>query len=192
MAKKRQSNLFKRPWSLVTLLLGLGAGYSAHEYFPRQGHIEVLNDQQAIFDIRFSPRGGCLELILQTLALAQDHVYVHTYSFTSQEIAQALINAHRRGVRVLVIADKRESQSHYARLQALVDAGIEVRIDKVSGLAHNKIMVVDDNWVITGSYNWSAAAEKRNAENIVRITNPAVNKHYATNFWTRYQKGNSL
>lgn len=179
------------PWSkwplpILTFVLGMGIGYQGYEYFPPQGHITVPGQTEVIFDICFSPRGGGLELVLKTLAQAQDHVYVHVYSFTSQEITEALINAHLRGVRVLVIADKRESKSRYCRLQALVEAGIEVRIDKVSGLAHNKIMIIDDAWVITGSYNWSAAAEKRNAENILRITSEEVNTYYQENFFMRY------
>ena len=192
MARKKISFRSKWPLPVFAFFLGIGLGYRGYEYFPPRGHIEVHGQAEAIFDIRFSPKGGGLALVLDTLAMAQDHVYVHTYSFTSKEITQALIHAHQRGVRVRVIADKRESKSSHCKLDDLVKAGIEVRIDKVSGLAHNKVMVVDDTWVITGSYNWSAAAEKRNAENILRIASKEVNASYRDNFSMRYAQATLL
>lgn len=188
MPTKRRTPWKKMPFPLLIFALGLSIGYRSYEYFPAHKRIEVSN-ANAIFDIRFSPRGGSLQLILDSLAKAQAHIYVHAYSFTSKEITEALIKAHLRGVKVLVIADKRESKNRYCRLQELKNVGIQVRIDKVSGLAHNKIMVIDSDWVITGSYNWSAAAEKRNAENILRITNEKINACYEENFFARYSKG---
>lgn len=190
MPKKSVLPRGKWPVSLLIFVLGFSLGYHSYEY-SHQAPITASQEEVA-FDIRFSPHGGCIDLILDTLGKAKNHIHIHTYSFTSKEITQALIAAHLRGVRVLVVADERESKDRYCRLGELLKVGIEVRIDKVSGLAHNKVMIIDDNWIITGSYNWSRSAEKRNAENIIRIQHEEVNACYERNFWTRFNAGKPL
>ena len=193
MKKKKKPQLRQKVPYVFFLCVGIAIGYQGREYVPlHDDTIAVEQEASTLFDIRFSPRGGCLNLILHTLAQAKNHIYVQAYSFTSVEISDALIAAHQRGVKVIVLGDKESSHSRYSKLQKLIDHGIAVRIDKVSGLAHNKIMIVDDTCVITGSFNWSANAEKRNAENIIRIKNKAVNNTYNKNFFKRYDNANPL
>ena len=135
--------------------------------------------------VRFSPRGEGLALALESIKVAKEQICLHAYSFTSKPITSALIAAHERGVKVAVMADRRESKQRYCRLRELADAGIPVYIDKVAGLAHNKVIIVDDQWVVTGSFNWSAAAEERNAENILCIKSRELNRIYYKNWEKR-------
>jgi phospholipase D len=70
----------------------------------------------------------------------------------------------------------------------LVNANVSVRIDKVSGITHNKVIIIDEQKVITGSFNFTNAADKRNAENVIIINNKSVAKEYLNNWQKRYAK----
>ena len=93
----------------------------------------------------------CTQLVVDTLAGAHSTVLVQAYSFTSEPIAQALVEAHARGVDVEVILDKSQRTEDDARIKPLLDAKIPVRIDAAHAIAHNKVMVIDGETVITGS-----------------------------------------
>ena len=66
------------------------------------------------WNVRFSPNGGCTQLVVDTLAQAKQTVFVQAYSFTSAPIAQALVDAGRRGVKVEAILDKSQRTEHYS------------------------------------------------------------------------------
>lgn len=67
-------------------------------------------------------------------------------------------------------------------------AGIPTAVDKAIGIAHNKVMIIDDEYVLTGSFNWTTAAEKRNAENLLLIQDPHINQLYRANWQKRASK----
>ena len=187
---KKKKTSHKLPIALLTFILGASIGYQAHEYQRQAAHatFPATDGNKVAIDIRFSPKGGGLALALDAINHAHDHIYVHAYSFTSKPITEALIAAHRRGVVVKLLIDKRESKSRYCCASLLKHAGIEVQIDPVAGLAHNKVLIVDNEHVVTGSFNWSAAAESRNAENILLITSEKVNTIYTDNWHKRYER----
>jgi phosphatidylserine/phosphatidylglycerophosphate/cardiolipin synthase-like enzyme len=98
------------------------------------------------------------------------------YSFTSGPIAKALTNAHKQGIKVEAILDKSQRSKRYTSATYLKKAGIPVYIDSVHAIAHNKIMIIDRETVITGSFNFTRAAEEKNAENLLIIKNPDLAK----------------
>lgn len=134
----------------------------------------------------FSPRGGCTQLVVNTLASARSTVLVQAYSFTSEPIAQALAEAHARGVDVQVILDKSQRTEDDARTKLLLDAGIPVRVDAAHAITHNKVMVIDGETVITGSFNFTKAAEERNAENLLVIHDKRLAAQYDAN-WHQHE-----
>ncbi len=107
---------------------------------------------------------------------------MQAYSFTSLPIAKALLAAHKRGVKVQVILDKSQRTEKYSEADFLVNMGIPVQIDAKHAIAHNKIMVIDDQTVITGSFNFTKAAEENNAENLLVIRSPELAAKYAANW----------
>ena len=109
-------------------------------------------------------------------------VLVQAYSFTSAPIAKALLAAHKRGVKVEVILDKSQKSEKYSEADFLVNMGIPVQIDAKHAIAHNKIMVIDGQTVITGSFNFTRAAEEHNAENLLVIRSPELAAKYAANW----------
>lgn len=119
---------------------------------------------------------------MRELAAAKAHVLVQAYSFTSQPIARALAAAARRGVKVEVILDKSQRQEHHTAAPLLVQAGVPVEIDAAHAIAHNKVMVIDGETVLTGSFNFTTSAEERNAENLLVIRDAALAARYAKNW----------
>ena len=94
---------------------------------------------------------------------------MQAYSFTNADIAKALLDAHNRGVNVRVVLDKSQETEKYTSATFLANAGVPVRIDDDFAIAHSKIMILDEETVITGSFNFTKAAEERNAENVLVI-----------------------
>jgi phosphatidylserine/phosphatidylglycerophosphate/cardiolipin synthase-like enzyme len=130
----------------------------------------------------FSPRGGATEAVVSALEQATNTVLVQAYSFTSAPIAQALVQAHRRGLHVQVILDRSQRTERYSEADFLKNSGVPALIDAEHAIAHNKIMIIDDYLVITGSFNFTKAAEENNAENLLLINDPVLAKEYARNW----------
>ena len=120
-------------------------------------------------EVYFSPQGGCTKAIVRELDAAKATVLVQAYCFTSVPIAKALVNAHNRGVRIEVILDRSRGTAKYSEADFLQHAGILVKIDACHKIAHNKVMVIDDVVVITGSFNFTKQAETSNSENLLVI-----------------------
>ena len=117
----------------------------------------------------FSPRGGCTKAIVDAIGAARTSVDVQAYSFTSAPIAKAVSDAHARGVRVRVVLDKSQRGERYSSATFLKNHGVPVWIDDGHAIAHNKVILIDGDTVITGSFDFSKAAEERNAENLLII-----------------------
>jgi len=141
---------------------------------------------QPTWQVAFSPSGGATQLVVDTLAHAQQTILVQAYSFTSAPIAQALVEAEKRGVKVEVILDKSQRTEHYSEADFLAHAGIPVTIDTAHAIAHNKVMVIDDATVITGSFNFTKAAEEHNAENLLVLHDKVLATEYTAN-WRRHR-----
>ena len=136
----------------------------------------------ADIQVYFSPHGGCTEAVVANLEKAKNTVLVQAYSFTSAPIAKALVNAEKRGVKVEVILDKSQRTEHYSEADFPLHAGIPTYIDAKHAIAHNKIMVIDAHTILTGSFNFTKAAEDNNAENLLVIDDAALAKKYTDNW----------
>ena len=117
--------------------------------------------------VYFSPNQGADDTVIGFIDRCEKTLDVAVYSITHDDIAAALIRAHQRGVRVRVLMDKTQAGNRYADDEKMLDAGIEVRRDTQAGMMHNKMVIGASKAVGTGSFNWTANASKRNAENFV-------------------------
>jgi len=139
------------------------------------------------WEVYFSPHGGCTDAIIRELSKAKNTVLVQAYTFTSAPIAKALLNAHKRGVKVEVILDKSQRTQKYSSGTFLHNVGIPVKIDALHAIAHNKVMIIDGETVITGSFNFTKAAEENNAENLLVIRDKKLAEQYKEN-WQKHEK----
>jgi phosphatidylserine/phosphatidylglycerophosphate/cardiolipin synthase-like enzyme len=119
--------------------------------------------------VYFSPHGGATAAVVDALERATNTVLVQAYSFTSAPIARALVDAGRRGTKVQVILDKSQRTEKYSEADFLKNEGIPTVIDAEHAIAHNKIMIIDGYLVLTGSFNFTKAAEENNAENLLVV-----------------------
>ncbi len=140
-------------------------------------------------DVCFSPHGGCTKAVIRAIEGAKSEVLVQAYSFTSAPIAKALLDAHKRGIKVEVVLDKSQRSERYTSATFLANGGIPTFIDDKHAIAHNKIMIIDRETVITGSFNFTKAAEEKNAENLLIIKSKELAGIYLKN-WQEH-KGHS-
>jgi phosphatidylserine/phosphatidylglycerophosphate/cardiolipin synthase-like enzyme len=139
----------------------------------------------AFVSVCFIPGGACADQIVDAIAQARSEVRVQAYGFSARPIIAALARARARGVDVAVILDKSDERRLCQTDAALLAAGVPVWIDRVSGIAHNKVIVIDRRVVIGGSYNYTASAERRNVENVTIIESEAVAARFLANWSAR-------
>ena len=92
------------------------------------------------------------------------------------------MDTHKRGVKVVAVLDKSNETEKYSAATFLVHAGIQPLIDDQHAIAHNKVMVIDSATILTGSFNFTKAAEERNAENLLVVKGaPELVRAYEAN-----------
>ncbi len=167
---------------LLVILLLLLSAIAKDPLRLFQPHSEQL-PSQGTTAVYFSPNGGATEAIVNEINSAKSGILVQAYSFTSKPIAKALVDARKRGVEIEVVLDRSQRKEKYTSADFVAHAGIPTYIDDKHAIAHNKIMIVDRSTLITGSFNFTRAAEERNAENLLVIKgNKELVDRYIGNF----------
>lgn len=171
----------KNSWRVLLLALLLSkSALSDTAAFPATAvntRVEVL----------FTPGDDAAGRIVSIVRHARRQVWVQAFSFTHDGIARALLDAHRRGIEVRLIADREQTENmEHGQVAGLARAGVAVWLDGDHQSAHNKVMIIDGATVITGSFNFTNAAQYRNAENVVILDgNAALAEAYSKN-WQRH------
>lgn len=149
---------------------------------------EIVPAASATYEALFTPGDAIDARLVELIDGAHVEVLVNAFTFTNRRIGRALANARTRGVRVEIVADHNESLNAPGSLvPALARDGIVVWLDGNFAAAHNKVMIIDgvsaNAAVVTGSYNYTVAAQSRNAENVLIIRrDPALASQYRANF----------
>jgi phosphatidylserine/phosphatidylglycerophosphate/cardiolipin synthase-like enzyme len=143
--------------------------------------------QSTIAEVFFSPRGLATERLVTSIGQAEHSIRVQAYSFTSAPIIDALIAAHQRGVDVQIILDRSQLTARGSGLEACRQAGIPLRVDTMHAIAHNKIILIDQELVFTGSFNFTSSAEFKNAENLLVIPSRALAEEYLANWEAHWE-----
>ncbi len=181
---------FRRALLLVSLTLLAPAAPAFDLSFHGRGNTIAAN---GTVQVLFTPEDDATGQIVQAVEHAQKQVLVQAFSFTSKEIARALIGAGQRGVDIQVIADAEQLRKmENGKVPELAAGGIPVFVDSRHDSAHNKIMVIDASGanpvVITGSFNFTHAAQFRNAENLLIFRqNRELTAAYLEN-WRRHRE----
>lgn len=132
----------------------------------------------------FSPNGGVAARIVQEIQRARKSIDIAIYSFTRDEIADALIAAKNRGVAIRILADSEQAPGVGSEIARLEAAGFQLKRTPGlnGGIMHHKFAIFDNQVLLTGSYNWSTSAETRNFENVVFIRDAPAISAYQANF----------
>jgi phosphatidylserine/phosphatidylglycerophosphate/cardiolipin synthase-like enzyme len=144
--------------------------------------VAVLAETATVEAVCFTPGGDCTQVIVDQIRAAKRQVLVQAYSFTSAPIADALVKAKRRGVDVRAILDRSQRTEKYSGADFLAHGGVPVLIDAKHAIAHNKVMVIDGERVITGSFNFTKSAQEKNAENLLVLSNRDLAQRYIENW----------
>jgi phosphatidylserine/phosphatidylglycerophosphate/cardiolipin synthase-like enzyme len=147
----------------------------------------------ARFEAGFSPKGGAEEILLTGIREAESSIRLAAYSFTSKKIALALLDADKRGVNVQVVADEKSNAGKYSVVTFLANQGVPVRVNGNYAIFHHKFIVIDDRHVETGSFNFSAAAADKNAENVLLLRNvPEIAEQYSQEWQRLWDEGTDV
>ena len=126
-------------------------------------------------EVAFAPDPAALQLVLKAIQSARRSIHVAAYVFTSKPVAQALLTAQRSGIEVAVVADRKENSGRY------------------SAIFHHKFMIIDAMHVQTGSFNYTAAAAGKNAENVLVVWNaPELAARYEQQWQRLWQEADTL
>ena len=149
----------------------------------------------ATFELRYSPKGGCSEKLVEIIDGATSTIRAMVYGATLEEVSDALLRAGKdvekggRGVDVKVILDRRQTRREQAKFydkleRAREDGKIEVRLYTPGGRScmHHKVGIFDGKVVTTGSFNWTKNAQYSNNENLVAIENRDLAEAYTRIF----------
>lgn len=175
-----------KPRNLYFALLLIVSSYLGHT-------VSILTYSCPKIDVCFTPGQDCTTQIVDTIDNATLSILIQAYGFTSQPIVESLIRAKKRGVDIQVILDKTQIKSRYSVVKELLNEGIPILIDYKPAIAHSKVIIIDNQKVITGSFNFTTAAQKRNAENLLIINNhPTLVEKYVENWNKRKEQSESF
>jgi len=178
--------LFLGAWAKDTVFIDLG-------HSPSPAMLPTVVSQQGTIETAFSPNSGATAAIIRAISTAQSSLLVSAYSFTSMEIAKALLDAKKRKVDIKLILDKSQVSQKYSATTFFSNQGFDLRIDVKHAIYHNKFMVIDDKTVITGSFNFTKAAETKNAENVLIIRdNPDLARRFKDTWLVHWQQAISV
>ncbi len=136
----------------------------------------------ASIDVYFSLVNDPEGAIIQELDKAKETIDIAIYYFTDRDLANEVIGAYDRGVRVRIYLDKGQKEATYSKSRYLVKHGVPVHYSSNPYIMHHKFCVIDNEVVITGSYNWTASADKKNNENLLVIHDAKMAQEYSTEF----------
>jgi phosphatidylserine/phosphatidylglycerophosphate/cardiolipin synthase-like enzyme len=124
----------------------------------------------------FSPPDQVMEKLVSLVGSARTSIRFMAFTYTHQDLADAMIARHNAGVDVAGIFESRASTQ--GAMVPLFCAGIPVRVDGNGYTMHHKVIIIDDHIVITGSFNFTVSADDSNDDNLLVIDSPALAQLY--------------
>lgn len=149
---------------------------------PRTADPDLTIDGSRV-EVFFSPDDHPARRLIELVLEAEQSIYFLAYSFTYDDLAEAMLESAQNGVTIVGVFEASQYASNIGtEFDRLKETGLDVRLDGNDHNMHNKIIIVDEQIVITGSYNFSSNAENRNDENLVIVHNPALAQMYLQEF----------
>jgi phosphatidylserine/phosphatidylglycerophosphate/cardiolipin synthase-like enzyme len=142
---------------------------------------------ETLWQVCFTPEENCSDQIVGLIETARHSIFLQVYSFTSTQIANALMRAAKRGVHVEIILDKSTRSAKYSSGDILANKGIPVYIDSAHSMADDKVILIDEETVMTGSINFSKGALESNGGNLLILHHKFIAKKYLEN-WKQHKK----
>jgi phosphatidylserine/phosphatidylglycerophosphate/cardiolipin synthase-like enzyme len=147
-------------------------------------HFKLGNSE---IEVYFSPQDKPSSRIIQLIDSSKSYVYIPTFLITHTEISQALIRAKHRGIDVRVIIDANSTSTRNSKHTTLRKEGILLKTENYAGKLHAKTIIIDDEYLISGSMNFSNSGENKNDENLLIIKDSQIaifHKNFFLYLWT--------
>ena len=151
--------------------------------------VQYPNKKLDNLQIFFSPQDKTLSNgIIPLIKNAKKYIYIPTFVITDKIFTDELINAHNRGVEIKIIADSLNAKTNHSKHSLLRNAGIELKAENYAGKMHSKTVIIDDEYLVIGSMNFSKSGENKNDENVVIIHDSNTAKFYKNFFLYQWSK----
>lgn len=151
------------------------------------------NDERRVIEVWFSKRAHAeedpIQRIARFIAKAQHHLDIAIYSLTHDALIEPIADAYRRGVQIRIVMDKAQSKNAWSDDERYRNLGVPLRLDGDAGLMHHKFAIRDRSMVLTGSFNWTDGALRRNRENFLIIRMPHIVESYQEEFERVWEAG---
>jgi phosphatidylserine/phosphatidylglycerophosphate/cardiolipin synthase-like enzyme len=134
----------------------------------------------------FSPENNVEDIIVHRIKKAKSSIYFLAFSFTSDPIGEAMIERSKHGVKVAGVFERNGSDAKDSEYRKMLVENIPVVQDRNRNNMHHKVIIIDEEIVITGSYNFSKNAANRNDENLIILENREISKLYLSEFHKIY------
>jgi len=145
-----------------------------------------IRSDAAEIEVFFSPNGGAAHAAATAIGTAKKTIRLEAYSIDETEITAALIDAHAKGIDIQIVIDQGQTSQNYSTAGKLKKAGIRTVVDRKHQLHHNKVIIIDDALVVTGSMNFTHSGNAKNAENMLIIHDAAIAARYTADFQLHY------
>ncbi|HPO14044.1 MAG TPA: phospholipase D-like domain-containing protein [Candidatus Hydrogenedentes bacterium] len=149
---------------------------------PENTPYPIVNVAGIAIECYFSPEDHPQKAIIREIRESRTRIDFLAFSFTSKPIAEAMADQIKNGVRVRGVVEARNASSESCMDEYLRTHGAEVHPDANDYNMHDKVMILDGETVITGSYNFSKSAEKKNDENVLIIHDAGIAETYTREF----------
>jgi len=151
---------------------------------------DLYRPKPRFLDAFFFPNNANVNKVVTYIKMAKKSLLICVFNLTNDVLADAIKSVHSQGVPVRVITDDECMKNKGNDCQALADSGIPVRSDdSEQNHMHNKFMVVDNTFLLTGSFNWTFQAGNSNQENLLVVDHPFYIERYVAEFeklWTQF------
>jgi phosphatidylserine/phosphatidylglycerophosphate/cardiolipin synthase-like enzyme len=135
-----------------------------------------------LVEVYFSPDDGVRARLIDRIDDAQTSIDMLAFALTSDPLAEALLQAMKRGAYVRIVVEKDQAGNTGSEVDSLLEGGVDLRLDSNPNSMHHKVILIDGDMVVTGSYNFSRSAEDFNDENVIIVHNAELTADYLVEF----------
>jgi phosphatidylserine/phosphatidylglycerophosphate/cardiolipin synthase-like enzyme len=158
---------------------------------PENRSYESLLINDVRLENHFAPEEAPAPLLAALIDGAQEEVLFLAFSFTQEDIGEAMIGRAEAGVPVRGVFETTGSETPFSYYGVMATAGLaqlQVRQDGNPRIMHHKVLIIDRRIVVFGSFNFTDSANESNDENLVIVTDPTFASYFVEEFAAVWQE----
>jgi len=172
--------LIRRAISLARIKAGQFPADRLLEWLSNLSH--YIGSESWVSKAYFTPLHDVASIIITQILSAKESLDICVFTISDNRIARAIINQHKKGVKVRIITDDEKMYDYGSDIFRMAKQKIEVKNDNSPSHMHHKFAIIDNKVIITGSYNWTTTASSKNLENVIVSRNRKLITSYHNEF----------